>query len=467
MLLSVAILVVGLLIPAAPGVDGRLQVLFAVFLATVVLWITRPIPYTISSILCVVLISVTGVTDTFGAAVQGFASTLLFFFILLLLLGKSIAAVDLDEWIANRLVTESSTPNASMRRVASSIFLLALLMPSSTARTVTFMPIIDRINGLYDLDGGSDFRRTAYYTIGHVNPIGSTALMTGGGMSIATAEIISRTVRPITWVEWAFYMLPPVAIVFLLTTVIVGRLHGIDDTVALRDAAADGGSDPGSGEAERAREPLDGDQQIVLGTLILAILGWVVGSFVDVPAILPALFVVVVLTLPGVGILDAQDLRDINWGVVFLFGTMLSILEVMNDLDGLELLVDLLFAGVPAGVHPAVLVALLFAGSVLVRSLFSSVAATILILLPVQLEVVASVGIEGLYLSFGLLLILVSTTLLPFNISTALLAYERGPLSGREVFLLGLTTVGIGAMVIVGSWLLYWPMIDVVVGRLF
>lgn len=458
-LLSIGIILGVGIVPLTDTLDLRLQRLFAVLLATLVLWITQPIPYSISSILAVVLLFALGVTDTFSAAVSGFASTLVFFVILLLLLGKSISKVNLDDWIANRLVSATSTPKSSTRRLSISLYLLALIMPSGTARTVAFMPIIDQINDLYDLDDGSRFRRFGYYMIGHVNVVGSAALMTGGGMSLVTAELINLHVRPITWFEWAMYMILPVGCIFMLTALVSSQFYSVDDRVLVTDST--------TSESSRDLEPLTGEQWLVLSTLFLAILFWIIGSFLGVPAIIPAMFVVLVFSIPGIGILTATDFNDISWGVVFLIGAMLSILEVKEELGGFDIVIDILFSGLPVGLPVAGLVAILLGFSLLVRMIFSSVAAALLILIPVLVEFASATPVNEFYLSLSLLLLLVSCAVLPFQVSTTLLAYEYGPLTMREVFLFGVLTLTAAVMTVAVSWIVFWPLVDVTVDIVF
>ena len=238
----------GLVAPVPGALDGDREVFLAlaVFGATVILWITKPVPYAVSSLLSVVLLYALGLTDTFQAAVSGFASTLVFFFVTLLLIGRSVAKVGLDDRVADRLVTPTSTPAGSIRRLAAAVLLLAFVMPSGLARTVTFMPIVDRINDVYGLGDRSAFRRLGYYVVGHVNPLASLVVMTGGGMPIVTSELVNTMVRPFTWVEWVAYMSPPIVFLYVTSVVAAGLVYRVDGD-ALADRA-------GRRAATRSRE---------------------------------------------------------------------------------------------------------------------------------------------------------------------------------------------------------------------
>jgi anion transporter len=455
---AAALLGVGVLGPPLGAVGRTVQVVLAVFAATLVLWITKPVPYTVSSLLCVVSLYALGVTDSFAAAVSGFASTLVFFFVVLLLVGRSVANVGLDEWAASRLISASATPRGSVARLAGMLLLLAFVLPSGLARGVTFMPVIDRINASYGASDGSQFRRLAYYVVGHLNPVASLALMTGGGMAIATAELINASVRPITWVEWALYMAPTATLLFACCAVAGVLLYDVD-------AVLDGGDAPDGAPTPDDPTPaaLTREQKLVLGTLGGAICLWIVGSFTGVPTLVPAVLVVVVFSLPGVGVVDAGDVSDINWGIVFLVGAMLSLLEVMRDVGAFDLLVEALSVAVPHGASPVVVVGVVFGIAVLVRGTFSSVSASFVVLFPIVLEALSGLGLTPLYVSFALTTILMSATFLPFNNPVVLVAYERGPLDAREVFGLGMVTLAVGVLVVAFGWAVYWPWVDRVV----
>jgi anion transporter len=457
---AAVLLVGGTVGPPVGGVDGTVRTVLAVFAATLVLWITKPVPYAVSSVLCVALLHALGTVPTFADAASGFASTLVFFFVVLLLVGRSVANVDLDDWVAARLVAARDTPRRSVRRLSVMVLLLAFVLPSGLARGVTFMPIIDRINASFGAPADSQFRRLAYYVIGHLNPVASLALMTGGSMAVATAELVNASVRPLTWVEWALYMAPPTVLLFACCTVLGARYYDVPGDVP-SDAAT--GADADSDGDDPTLEPLGRDQRLVLGGLGGAIVMWIVGSFVGIPTLVPAVLLVVLFSLPGVGVLDASDVRAINWGIVFLVGAMLSLLDVMRTVGAFDLVVEAFGVVVPPGAPDAVVVAAVFAVAVLVRGTFSSVSASFVVLFPIVLEGLSTTDVTPLYVSFGLTTILMAATFLPFNNPAVLVAYDRGPLDATDVFRLGLLTLAVAVVVVVLSWTVYWPFVDSVV----
>ncbi|WP_096391132.1 SLC13 family permease [Halopenitus persicus] len=488
--LAAAILVAGTWLVSVPGLSAESQTVLTVFGVALALWLSKAIPYTISSVLVVTLLFALGAVDSFETAVGGFASTLVFFLFLLLLLGQTISSVGLDERAAQRLLSAQSTPKGTVRSLAANIFTLSFLMPSAVARAVTFIPVVRRLTETYGLAEDSDFTRASYLVLGHVNPIASMALMTGGGMAIITSQVINADVRTITWVEWAIVMIPPVIVLYGLSTIAAARIYDVDDTITIDDkAATDGGEPTGEDEEKTAddvagdpsaagpsaddpvddlaesvvdgtAEPLTRDQRIVGGVMGATVVAWILGSFLGVPTIVPAIGAVTALSLPGVRIITADDLADVSWGILFLIGAMFSILDVMETSGTLTLLVETITVYIPfAAMAPWQVVATLLLIAAVLRSFFSTASAAIIIVLPIVLEFAAFLGVNQLFLAFSVLIMIGSTTFLPFNTTSVLLSFDYGPLSNRDVLAFGLVTMVFGSLVIVASWLFYWPLV--------
>lgn len=454
LLLALVVLIVGVLSPAPGRMTQEIQLVLTVFFFALILWLTKAIPYALSSVLSVTLLFTLGITDTFEEAVIGYASTLVFFLFVLLLLGNTISKVKLDERVAKRLLSSQSTPRRTIRSLASNLLVLSFLMPSAMARTVTFIPVVRRLTTAYGLDQNSHFTRSSFILLGHVNPIASMALMTGGGMAIITSEIINSSIRTITWVEWGIAMIPPTLALYCLSAISAERIYGVNDTVTV-DQDGDGMQ-----LAEEEAPQLTRDQRIVGVVMIGAILGWIIGSFIGLPTIVPAIGAGAILALPGIDIITADDIRDVSWGVLFLIGAMFSILNVMETSGTLVYVVDGITQYVPFSSLPTwQAVTSLLVLAVCIRVFFSTASAAIVIVLPIILEFGEITGTNPLYLALSVLIIIGSTTFLPFNTSAVLISFDRGPLTNREVISFGFVTMCLSTVVIVLSWLFYWPLV--------
>lgn len=455
------VLAAGVLLPTAPGLEPDMQLVLSVFVFTIVLWIAKPVPFTISSVLAMTLLFALGITESFDQAVSGFASELVFFLFLLILLGNTIAKTGLDERAATRMLSEQSTPRRSIRSLSTNLFALSFFMPSAVARAVTFIPLVDRIADVYELGRKSNFEKSSFFILGHVNPIASMALMTGGGMAIITSEIVRTSVRPITWVEWAIYMIPPVMLLYACSAFSAARLYPVNDSKTITDSSTSSELTQSVIDDEYVPAAWSRDERIVAWVMGGTVAAWIVGSFLGVPAILPAVVAVVILALPGVRIITAEDVQAMSWGILFVIGAMFSILAVMETTGTLTYIVDNVTAAIPFGAMMLwQTVALLLAIAIVMRTLFSTASAAITVVLPIVIEFGAVLGIDQFYLALSVLLIIGSTTFLPFNTTAVLLSFDRGPLTIRDVFVFGCVTMVYALVVIPLAWLFYWPIVD-------
>jgi len=457
-----ALLLVGCLAgPTLPGISAAVQRVLAVFLIALVLWLTEPVPYVVSSVLSVTLLFALGVVDSFAAAASGYASRLVFFLLLLLLLSNCISSVGLDRRVAQRLLAGDHTPRQTHRSLAAHILLLAVLVPSAMARAVTFIPIVKRLVDAYGLADGSGFERGAFLLLGHVNPIASMALMTGGGMALVTSEIINATEQSVTWVEWVVLMLPPTVVLYGLASLSAAAFSAVDgETTIGSDATVPRDVEPVEADTDTPGG-LTREQRVVAGVMGGTVIAWIAGSFVGVPTVLPAAVAVFVLALPGLDIIDTGDLREVSWGIIFLIGAMLSILDVMDSTGTLAYIVDGLTRAVPfAALSHWQMVGILLALAVGIRVLFSTGSAAIVVALPIVLEFGNAFGVAPVPLALSVLLVVGSTTVLPFNTTAVLVSMDRGPLSHRDVLTFGLVTMGLSLVVAAASWLVYWPVVS-------
>jgi anion transporter len=435
--------VVGLPVDGLSPAGGRV---LSLFFFALVMWLTKPVPFAVSSLTTVSLLYVLGLADSFATAAAGFSSRLVFFLVLLLLLGNTISKVGLDELLARRLLVADS-PRETIRITAASLLALSFMMPSALARAVAFLPIVEELDDLWGSE--ENFRFDAHLILGHVNPIASMGLMTGGGMAILSSEFVRTEVTAITWLDWAVLMLPPTVFVFALAVATILLVHPVGDG---------DGTGP-SGEMPDA-DPFDRDQRIVVGVMLAVICLWVVGSFVGLPTILPPTAAVFFLAAPGVGIVTAEDMMAVSWGIIFVFGTMFSLLEVLESTGVLAWVVGNAEAVLPLAAMPAWgTVALLLALAFLIRLFFSTASAALLVLFPVMLRFAETFGVDALYLSLSLVIVVGSSTVFPFNTTTVLLTYDRGSMSAVDVLTTGLITTVYAAVAVVLCWLVYWPMV--------
>lgn len=446
-------LVYGLIGPTPAELSREALIALGIFGFGIVLWQSKALPIVVTSLLVVGFIYVFGVTETFQKATIGFASTLFFFFFTILVLGHSISKVNLDARVARRLLDTSVTPYASLRQLGKYVLALSFIMPSGLARMVAFTPVIDEVSDIYGLNQDSGFSTSSFLVLGQLNPIASMSLMTGGGISIIASQLIDTAGYSLTWLEWAAYMIPPTILIFTLAFFIVERLHSPSTDATQSDTREDITFD--------STESFDRDQLAVAVVMGLTLMSWAIGSFIGLPTVLPAIIAVAVLSAPYVRVITAQDLTEVSWGILFLIGSMLSLIETLETTGAFEWLISTISAMIPLGAYgPIWTVAVLLGIVTAARLLFPSGSTCLIVIMPIIISFGQIYNLNILYLSLSSVLIVGSTVLLPLHVPPALLAYNAGYVDMRDVFVFGVFTLLAALTSICFAWTIYWPLLE-------
>jgi anion transporter len=454
LLLAVSCLAYGLLAEPPTDLSARGFTALTVFNFGLALWQSKVVPYIVTSLLVIGLLFALGTVGSFQEATTGFASTLFFFFFSILVLGHAISKVGLDTLVAQQLLATSTTPRTSVRQLAKYVLALSFVMPSALARMVAFSPVVGEVADIYDLDRDDGFTTTSFLLLGQLNPIASMSLMTGGGLPIIGAQLIQTAGYPIDWIDWALYMIPPTLFVYSFAFVALERLYPAT-TGVVRSQPTDGGRDIVE------RQSMTREQRTVGVVMVATLVAWAVTPFLGVPTVLPAIVAVAVLAAPRVRVLGSDDLTEVSWGILFLIGTMFSLIEVLDATGAFDWLIGTVSGVVPfASFSTLTVAAVLLAFVVVMRMLFPSGSACLLVVIPIIVSFGQVYELNVLYLSFSAVLLVGSTVLIPLHIPPSLLAYNWGYVDTNEVLTYGLCNLVFAGVSVCLAWFVYWPFLE-------
>jgi sodium-dependent dicarboxylate transporter 2/3/5 len=449
--LALTCLAYGVFATPPTGLSRTGLLALGVFGFGLILWQSKAIPLVATGLLVVGLLYALGITESFREATSGFSSTLFFFFFTILTLGHSISKVGLDMRVARRLLATSSTPRASHRQLGKYVLLLSFVMPSGLARMVAFTPIIDEVRNMYGLDRESSFATSSFLLLGQLNPIASMSLMTGGGLSIIGAQLVHTAGYSIDWVGWAVYMLPPTVFIYVLGFLAVAWLH----------PPTGGNHSEDLSRYTRSVESLTRPQRAVIVVMGGTLFAWAVSSFLELPTLLPAIVAVGLLSAPPARVLGPEDFSTISWGILFLVGSMLSLIEALEATGTFEWLIEAVSSVVPFDAFGApTAVAILLAIVVGMRLFFPTGSTCLIVMVPIVISFGRTYDLNVLYLSLSTVLLVGSTVLVPLHLPPSLLAYNRGFVDTREVFVYGLCTLAFAVISVCLAWSLYWPLVE-------
>jgi anion transporter len=433
----------------SPPLDGLTPVGQSVLGATAagtLLWITEAVPLGLAALLVTVLLGLCPGLRLPDVA-SGFAGEVTFFLIGAVGIGAAVEASGLAARAA-RLLSRSArnSPTRLYVQMIAAFPLLALLMPSAITRNAVLIPAYR--DALDAMGIGKDGRtgRAVMLALGVLNPLASTALLTGGTTSIAAATLLGG----FSWLGWLGLMAVPYYALLgcgaLLVRVMVGSFEP---------------ANPGTAPSlATAREPFAAAEKRTLLVLALTAGLWLTDRVHHLSPAVPALLGAALLLLPGIGVLSWKTFESrLSWGLVLTVGTSLSLAALMTS-TGAAVWIGKLLVGHLSGLAdlPAVLIVGLVAAVVVVHLAITNLAACIALLLPIAATLASSAGVNPIVAGLATVIAVDAVILYPVQTAANLMAYEAGYFNAADVTKLGLGMLA-ATIIVVLLALPYWALL--------
>lgn len=433
------------LLPAPAGMAPAAWTVTAIAAAMVVLWLSEALPLAVTALLPLVLLPLTGVAPVRQAAAP-FADPVIYLF-----LGGFVIGAALERWNLHRRIglhivrAVGTTP----RRLVAGLMLatgFVSLWTSNTATAIMMLPVATTIVALFDDEPGIDAttRRNLpvalLLAVAYGASIGGVGTLIGSPPNAIFAAYMAREHGvTVGFAEWMAIGVP--------TALAIGAgVWGI--LVVLHPVAPTGGE----AVARRIRAELSGAGPLsaaevrVAAVFLLTAAAWVArpvyaplapGIDDAVIAVVAAVALFVVPAGDGTGrpLLVWEDLRDLPWSVLLLFGGGLS----LADAIGRTGLADWL--GTQAGIFDgwpavAVIVAVTLAMIFATELISNTVAAATFV--PIGAAAAVGLGLAPATLAVPLTLAASLAFMLPVGTPPNALVFSTGRLSVAQMARAGL-----------------------------
>ena len=208
-------------IPTPEGLTPQSWHLFAIFVATIVGFITQPLPIGGVSIVVITVAALTG-TLKIGEAISGFANSAIWLIVGAFLFSRGFIKTGLGKRIAYNLIAAFGSSSLRLAyALALSDLILAPATPSNTARVGgVIMPIttsLAKAFGSEPQDGPRKIGSFLMQSIYQVNTITSAMFQTSmAGNTLVAALALQSFGIGITWGDWAMAAIVPGIIALLL-----------------------------------------------------------------------------------------------------------------------------------------------------------------------------------------------------------------------------------------------------------
>jgi anion transporter len=443
-LLALAGFALARLAPPLAGLTELGQSVLGAAFAGTVLWVSEVIPLGLTAIVVLVLLGLCPglrVPDIAG----GFAGDVTLFLIGAVAIGAAVETSGLAERAA-RFLTRSARgdPRRLYMQLIAGFPLLALLIPSAITRNAILIPAYRDALAAMGLGKTTRCGRAVMLALGMLNPLASSALLTGGITSITAATLIGG----FSWLGWfALMSVPYYALLAggaVALRLLVGRFERGEPRV-----------DPAS-----ARQPFSAIEKRTLAVLALAAVLWFTDAIHHLSPAIPALLGGALLLSPGIGVIGWKTFEQrLSWGLILTVGTSLSLATLMARSSAAGWLGNLLLAplsGLAALPHALVLGLIL--AVVLVHLAITNLAACVALLLPINATIAASSGLNPIVTGLVLTITVDAVILYPVQTASNLMAYESGYFDRTDVLKLGLAMLAL-TMVVALLTLPYWALL--------
>jgi DASS family divalent anion:Na+ symporter len=329
-IIVVAVGVIMWFIPPPEGVKQEAWHLLAIFVATVVGFIAKPLPMGAVAIIGIMMTALTG-TLGIADALSGFGNTVIWLVGAAFFISRAVIKTGLGARIAYYFMKLLGKKTLGLSYgLGFADLVLAPAMPSNTAREGgIIMPLIRSVAEVYDSDPTKNTERRIgsflMLSAFQINVITSAMFMTAMAANPLIAELAGESGVQISWGDWLLAALLPGVTSLILIPLFVYTFYGpeIKETPAARELAD---------EKLHEMGPITPGEWITGGVIALLLVLWVGGQAWSINATTAAFVGLAVLLLTGV--LTWQDMLDEKgaWDTIVWFAALVMMASQLNAL---------------------------------------------------------------------------------------------------------------------------------------
>lgn len=439
------------LLAATPeGLTTEGQRALAVMALAVGFWATGALPLAVTGVAAVILLTLAGAVPDFTAALYGFSQPVPYFLLGILTLGLGVQQSGLANRMAGYLIRLSrGSPRVLYVQMLLSFAALTFALPSASTRGAILVHVYEQVMGRWNIERQHPLNKGVMMAMGSLNRLGSTALLAGG----ITPVVASALIGDFSWTRWFMLMALPfwailvaggIAVFLLYRSGFAGMPHNED--------GADAAQGPGQFTPVEARAGL-----ITIGVALL----WFTDFAHGLPPAVPALIAMVVILLPGIGLLSWQTFeRNVGWSNFFIIATSLSLSGALVSSGAAAWFASTLVSAASGiGDSPLLLLLAMSGAAAAVRFVMPNIAGYLAFIIPVAMSTGASLGLNPMVCGLAVVIIGDSVVYYPAASAGSVFIYQRADISAPEVLRAGIIMTLVALAVLFAIAVPYWNVV--------
>jgi len=349
-----------LLIPAPPGLTLEAHRALALFVFTGMILSLQPVPLPIAALLVPVAQVALGI-DTARGAFAPFADPVIYLILASLFLAETMRKHGLTRRLALYAIILSRGHFHRLIFILITLTSLLSMWVLNTATAAMLIPVaISIAQQIQDQSAAKRMLSVLVLAIGYGASIGGIGTPMGSGENAIANGQLSQ-VMDFSFLSWVSYGFPvvlgliPITWAMLLLVFRVPNLR-MDLTPTLRELVR--------------RRGLNNAERETIGVLVISIVLWISGSTLEkmfgLPTTLLSSAMIAILAVALLSIeelIDWDDLKGVNWGIIFVIGAGLSLGDALDKTGASDWIVSLIepaLSGLPYLAILAILIASTF-----------------------------------------------------------------------------------------------------------
>jgi len=228
--LPIALILLGLIwtMPTPPGLAYNAKMAMGIFAFALVLWVSNSIPNYVTSLIVLVLLPVTGAWPE-KAVLGVFGYDVIWLMVAAFVIASGMEKSGLARRLALFLITKlGKSTNSVLAVLMGTNFLVAFVVPSTTARAAMLFPIVMMIAEIFEIDHENKSDRNFGKLLAlqgiQANNLSTAAIVTATSSQILAISFINDlTGTSVSWMDW-FVASAPITLLALIASFFIGKL---------------------------------------------------------------------------------------------------------------------------------------------------------------------------------------------------------------------------------------------------
>ncbi|MEH7121623.1 MULTISPECIES: DASS family sodium-coupled anion symporter [unclassified Bacillus (in: firmicutes)] len=470
-ILAFAAFFIIILLPNPESLPVAGQRALAILALAVILWVTEAVSFPVSAAMIVGLITLSiGLAPKIddpstlytsqGAlklALGGFSSSAVGLVGGALFIAAAMEITGLHKRTALFIMSKVGTKTTSL--VIGTILVsivLALFVPSATARAGTTVPILMGIIAAFGLQKNSRFAALLMITAVQAISIWNIGIKTSAAQNMVALGFMEKAFNiNITWGEWFLYAAPWSLLMSIVLFFVMIKL------IKPEVSEFQGGKEVIANKLAELGKLSSKELKLIIISVLLLLFWSTEGILHPFDSTTVTLIAVAIMLLPGIGIYTWKDVeKKIPWGTLIVFAIGISLGTVLLDTQGASWLSSVTLEALGLTSMPLVyIIMILSLFNILIHLGFASATSLSSAFIPIVIALVVAmeptsfngpglVLIQQFVISFGFLL--------PVSAPQNMLAYGTGTFTSKDLLKSGLPITIIGYILIIIFSLTYW-----------